>query len=138
MFNHLSDIQVIAIEKLAGAEAKRRKARSNIQPGNHDGEATVTVKFSMSVAEDTTASARDSLVMTRLALVLCERLERRLKSQGKALHVDELLEKAQGISAKVHPIFGKLDASRKSYLSTLPREPRKGAVTVSKLSGGAV
>ena len=127
MFDNMTDQDLLALEYLAKKETKARKARSTLTAGDYSG-TLFGFDYALTVGADTTTSGSDPLVMTRLALVLLDRLETRLKGQGKALNVEAMLEKAQGLDAKVHSIAGRLEASRKAYLAELPRKNRKGAV----------
>ena len=141
MFDHLSDIQVLAIEKLAAAEARKRKARKNIPPGDHDGEATVTVKFSMTVGEDTDEQGRDRFAMARFAVLLCSRLNTKLKAQKKAIDIQEIMDRSLSVDLEKKEWAGfnkEILTTHRNYLQSLERKARKGTVTVSKLSGGAV
>ena len=127
MFDNMTDTDLLALEYLAKKEAKARGARGTLTTGDYSG-TLLGCEYALTVGEDTTTSGSDPLVMTRLALVLLDRLETRLKGQGKALNVEAMLEKAQGTEPKVHSIAGRLEASRKAYLSNLPRKERKGTL----------
>ena len=126
-FDFLSDLDLLALATLANKEAKKRKSRDQVNPGSYSGE-VLGIKYTLTVGEDTTTSATDSLVMTRIALLLLERQSARLKKQGKALHVQELLERSLDVDCKVHPIAGRLEQARKDYLASLERKARKGTV----------
>jgi hypothetical protein len=127
MFDNLSDKDLLALANLAKKAANKRKSRSKVEPGSYSGE-VFGIKYSLTVGDDTTTQATDSLVMTRLALLLLERRKARLKKQDKALHVEELLERSLTIDCETHSINGELKKVRENYLQSLERKARKGAV----------
>ncbi len=139
----LDDFDVLALSKIFTNEAKRRNSRGNVATGTHHGEVAIganrltgIIEYTLTVGEDYTVPGSDSLVMTRLALLLLERRKARLKKQDKALHVEELLERSLTIDCETHPIKGELKKARDNYIGSLKPKARKGAVKAAIVQGG--